>query len=193
MPMTTRMRRGLLLLAACVLPAGAAAQETPEEVAVAYYEHYRDGRLREMTALTHPRALESFKAAIVAALEGNPDPDPAMDADVLRSLPADSVYLLMISASAEENRFAAMLGDVRMEPLGHLPQGDSLAHVVYVGRGTFAGVEAAQTMAMTLRRHQGRWLVDPGDSLLGMLGGSVMYLMVMATMDEESGFTAPHP
>lgn len=60
-----------------------------------------------------------------------------------------------------------------MVPLGHLAEGDSVAHVVYTGRGRFAGGTASQTMAMTLRRHEGAWRVDPGPNLAGMMGAGV--------------------
>lgn len=185
-----RIGGGLALLAACALPARAAAQDTPEQVAVAYFESYRDGRLQEMTALTHPRALEWFKRTLLDALDqerrrGQAPPDADFDVDQLRALPADSVYLRMIGAAAPEQRIAAMLGDVRMEPRGHLLEGDSVAHVVYIGRGTLGGAPSAQTMAMTLRRHQGGWRVDPGESMAGMMGTSVMYLVIAAAMQGQ--------
>lgn len=173
------------LCAAALLPVRAAAQQTPEEVAVAYYEAYRDGRLQEMTALTHPRALEWFKDTFVRALEQEGPQDDEFNPATLRALPADSVYLRMIGGASEEQRFAAMMADVRMEPIGHLPEGDSVAHVVYVGRGTMGGAAYAQTMAITLRRHEGRWRVDPGESMIGMMGASVMYLVVAASMQDQ--------
>lgn len=190
-----RTLRAIPLLALCSLPSRAAAQQTPEQVAVTYYDHFIEGRLNELAALTHPRALESFKGTILAAMEQDPSQDEGNPtADELRRMPADSVYLWAIGAAPEESRLAALMVDWRMEPLGHLPQGDSVAHVVYVGRGSVGGAQVAQTMAMTLRRHQDRWLVDPGDGLLGMLGSSVMYLMLAATMESRAGRTAePHP
>lgn len=188
-----RWTRAAVLAAVLAAPAGLRAQETPEQVAVAYFEAYRDGRLEEMTALTHPRALEWFKDALVGALEQEPAEEGLLNVDELRVLPADSVYLRMIGAAPPENRFAALMGDVRMEPVGHVPQGDSLVHVVYIGRGAFQGVESAQTMAMTLRRHEGRWRVDPGDGLLGMMGGGVMYLLLAASMEAEMGGARARP
>ena len=186
--MTTRTWFAPALLAA-LLGGGAplAAQQTPEEVAVAYYESYRDGELARMVALTHPRALQWFKTTLVSQLEREAPTDDGFSVDTLRGLSPDSVYLRMLSASGEEQRFAAMMGDVRMEPIGHLPEGDSVAHVVYTGRGSFGGGEMAQTMALTLRRHEGRWLVDPGESVLSMMGASVMYLVVGASMQAGMG------
>jgi hypothetical protein len=183
----------LALIAAA--PVCAAAQQTPEGVAVAYFEHFKEGRLQEFTALVHPRALESFKTAIVASLEADTSAAAdGLDVEVLRTLPADSVYLRILTAAPEENRLAVLMTEMRMEPLGHLAQGDSVAHVVYVGRGSIMGAEAAQTMAMTLRRHGDRWLVDPGDGLLGMLGSSAMYLLLAASMEGQFGGGArPRP
>ncbi|MBW3573076.1 MAG: hypothetical protein KY467_18420 [Gemmatimonadetes bacterium] len=183
MRFTPLLRGALLLPLFLALPARAAAQETPEEVALAYFEHFKEGRLAELTALTHPRALAWFKNALITALEQDSADAADLDVDALRVLPPDSVYLRMLNAAPEGNRLGALMVDMRMEPLGHLAQGDSLAHVVYVGRGNLMGAEAAQTMAVTLRRHQDRWLVDPGDGLLGMLGTSVMYLLIAATME----------
>ena len=194
MTLTRLLGRALLLPALCA-SVGAAAQDTPEAVAQAYFAHLREGRMQEFAALTHPRALESFKTTIVAALEQDTTAEAAeMDLETLRTLPADSVYLRMLTAAPEEARLGFLMADMRMEPLGHLAQGDSVAHVVYVGRATMMGAEAAQTMAMTLRRHQGRWLVDPGDGLLGMMGSSVMYLLVAASMEAQAGRGArPRP
>lgn len=190
-----RIPRALVLAAACALPWRAAAQETPEEVALAYYGHFIEGRLPELTAMTHPRALESFKSTIIGAMEHDSAVDEGRPGvDELRRMRADSVYLWAIGAAPDESRIAALMAGWEMEPLGHLAQGDSVAHVVYTGRASIGGAQAAQTMAMTLRRHEGRWLVDPGDGLMGMMGSGVMYLLVAASMESQSGGGArPRP
>ncbi|HEX8243772.1 MAG TPA: hypothetical protein VF541_09760 [Longimicrobium sp.] len=180
--------RWLAACAAAVLaavPAALPAQQTPEEVVQAYFGHYREGELDRVVALTHPRALEAFKSTItrLIALAGEED-SPFGEMGDLENLPADSAYLVfMRGAASEEDDFRDIFGALRVQPVGHVLQGDSVAHVVYDAATEFSGVKARQMMVITLRRHGGQWLVDPGDSLMGMLGGGMMSLLMAAGME----------
>ena len=189
--MTIRRMLSPWLLAAAVLvsPAALSAQQTPEEVAQAYFAHLRAGEMDRVAALMHPRALESFRDLMVRLMEGEELHDsPLAGREDLATMPADSFYVALMSISGEEEEFRDLLHTLEVQPLGHVAQGDSLAHVVYAARMSFMSQEAQQTTLLTLRRHGGAWRVDPGDGLMNMMGGGLMMLMMNAGM--QAGMAA---
>jgi hypothetical protein len=72
---------------------------------------------------------------------------------------------------------------LQVQPLGHVMQGDSVAYVVSEASTKFSGVSARQVTVVTLRRHQSRWLVDPGSNLMDMLVGGMTSLLMAAGME----------
>lgn len=182
--------RWLAACAAAVLaavPAALPAQQTPEQVVQAYYGHYRAGELDRVVALTHPRALEAFKSGVgrFMALTGDGEDSPFGEMGDLENMPADSAYLMFMQemGAGEEEELEELFGALQVQPLGHVLQGDSVAHVVYDASTAFSGVTARQVMVITLRRHGSQWLVDPGDGLVGMLAGGMMPLLMTAGME----------
>jgi hypothetical protein len=175
-----------MLVAAQALP----AQQTPEEVVQAYYGHYRAGELDRVVALTHPRAMESFKSGFARLMAFAADHDEDLPFGMMgdmESLPADAAYLMFMRGAGEEEGFTEILGGLQVQPLGHVMQGDSLAHVVADASPEFTGVTTRQVMVVTVRRHGAQWLVDPGDSLMGMMAAGMMPLLMAAGM--EAGMT----
>ena len=177
-------------LAACAavlaaVPAALPAQQTPEEVVQAYYTHYRAGELDRVVALTHPRALEAFKSGFgrFMALAADDEDSPFGEIGDLENLPADSAYLRFMQSADEDGGFEEIFGALQVQTLGHVMQGDSVAHVVADASTAFSGVTARQVMVVTLRRHGSRWLVDPGDGLMGMMAGGMMPLLMAAGME----------
>lgn len=168
-------------------PQALRAQQTPEAVLRAYYAHFRAGEMGGVASLTHPRAMESFRGTMLGLMaqvgEEAVQEDGMPSLEQMRTLPADSVYrLFMQGAQQEQEEFGELFATLQVEPLGHVLQGDSLAHVVYVARTDFMGHPTQQTMVATLRRHGRGWLIDPGDGLMNMMGGGVMTLVMSAAM-----------
>ncbi|HEX6373994.1 MAG TPA: hypothetical protein VF006_34010 [Longimicrobium sp.] len=180
------MRRMLApCLAAMVLasPAVLQAQQNPEEVAQAYFAHFRAGEMDRVAALMHPRPLESFRTFMLQMMgEDGLDETPLAGRDDLATMPADSFFLAFTESAGAQEEFGDMFSTLEVQPLGHVAQGDSLAHVVYSARLEFMNQQAQQTTVLTLRRHRGTWLVDPGDGLMNMMGGGLMMLMMSAGM-----------
>lgn len=136
-----------------------------------------------VVALMHPRALESFRD-FVAQLGGDgPLQDTPLAGRDLASVPADSVFLAFMRGTdgAADEQLDEMFGGLEVQTLGHVPQGDSLAHVVYVGRLALMEQQVQHTALLTLRRYGDGWRVDPGDGPMAALGG-VMTLFMQAGM-----------
>jgi hypothetical protein len=183
-PMT--IRRWLGACAAAVVlawPAAAAAQQSPEEVAQAYLTHFRAGEVSRVAALTHPRALESFRTVILQMV-GDEDlsDSPLAEVGDVETMSGQELFVTFMGFAAEDQEFSSMFSTLEVQPLGHVAQGDSLAHVVYGARLAFMNQQAQQMMVITLRRQGSTWLVDPGDGLMNMMGGGLMTLVMSAGM-----------
>jgi hypothetical protein len=165
-------------------PAAAAAQQqSPEEVAQAYFAHFRAGEVDRVAALTHPRALESFRTFLLQMVDGEDLSDsPLAEVGDIETMSAQELLVAVMEGAGEEEEFGEMFNTLEVQPLGHVVQGDSLAHVVYAARLAFMNQQSQQTMVLTLRRHSSGWLVDPGDGLMNMMGGGLMTLMMTAGM-----------
>src|SRR3712207_8198905 len=108
-----------------------------------------------VVALMHPRALESFRTMMVGFIGDDAlDDTPLAGREDLSTMPADSFYLVMMSGMGEDNDFSEMFRTLEMQPLGHVLQGDSLAHVVYSASLGFMDQATQQTTVLTLRRHR---------------------------------------
>lgn len=142
--------------------------ETPEEVARRAMESLRDDRIDDFAKAMHPDALKSFKSTIVFALksaeeqgEGNEFlalfggklgtkevtelEDAAFFAAFFRGITALSPQLKQSLAGAETNI------------LGHVMEGDSLAHVVYRMTLSLEGVKIAKTTVVSLQKTESGW------------------------------------
>lgn len=185
--MTRRMVGAAMAAALCVLPGRAAAQNTPEQVVSAYYGHLSRGETAQAAALVHPRALRSLVDFIKLAGRNGPG-GAALKAD---SVPADSVFAVMLREVTREEDAQGMLTALRVETLGHLER-DGLAYVVYTGRTRFRNRAVTQTELAVLRRDGAQWRIDPGDGIQVMLGnGGPAQFLVGATMQAAMDETLP--
>lgn len=178
--------RGMLaaLVAAAVVasPAALGAQQSPEQVVQAYLTHFRAGEMDRVAALMHPRALESFRTVMLRLIGDELEETPLAGRDDVATMPADSFYLFFMEAGGQQAEFSEIFQSLQAQPVGHVAQGDSLAHVVYTARMDFMGQQAQQTAVLTLRRHGNGWRVDPGDGPMNMVGGGLMSLVMTAGM-----------
>lgn len=187
--MTIRGWLAMGLAAVLASPAALPAQQSPEEVAAAYFAHFRAGEMNRAVALMHPRALESFRTVMLGMIgEDELEETPLAGRDDIATMPADSFYLAFFQGVGEDDDFTAMFRTLNVQPLGHVLQGDSLAHVVYSAGMDFMNQQTQQTAVLTVRRHRGGWLVDPGDGLASMVGGGLISLIMAAGM--QAGMAA---
>ena len=178
MPMTRRMRRGLLLLAACAIPAGAAAQETPEQVVQRYYETFRGGDFAANAAIMHPDALEELKTTLVGFAEipgateeeGFTEMFGVRTLEEMRALPPAALFERMLRSQLDSEEMRGILAGTEIAVLGHVMEGDTTAHVVYRMRMSFAQQTMDQVQVMPLKRAGGQWRVLLTGSLAGMMG-----------------------
>ncbi len=175
--MATKMIRGaLLLLAACVLPAGAAAQDTPEQVVQRYYQTFQSGDYAANAALMHPGALEELKTTVagMAALPGATEEPEFREMfgvgtlEELRALPAQTLFERVLRNQLE-GEMRAILATAQVQVLGHVLEGESTAHVVYRMKMDFGGQTMDQVQVLPLERVDGQWRVLLTGSLAGMM------------------------
>lgn len=171
-----RVRAALVLLAACALPARAAAQETPEQVVQRYYQTFQSGDYAANAALMHPGALEELKNTLtaMAALPGATEEPEFREMfgvntlEEMRALPAPVLFERVLRNQLE-GELRAILATAQVNVLGHVMEGDSTAHVVYRLRMEFGGQTMDQVQVVPLERVDGQWRVLLTGSLAGMM------------------------
>lgn len=160
-----------------VVCASVAAQETepapgiatPEDAARAAMIAMREARFDDYAQLLHPEAAAQFKEMMLPALaaasaEGE-------EADLLALFNVESSQELEEMDSKEyfsrflrglvEMRpgFKDMLAGSELEVLGHVPEGETMAHVVFRGTMTVEDVTFTKTSVMTLKKADAGWLM----------------------------------
>lgn len=174
----TRLRTTLrcsllgLLMMGTVAAHAQTPPDTPEAMAEAFLTAFRDTDWERCAALMHPDALEDFKGILMEIAEIDSsgafvqmffgeDAGP----DVLAETPPDGVFRQFIAAIMEEvPMMGAMLGGLDAEIIGHVEEGDSLAHVVSRNRIDVMGAQFTQMEVISLRRYEGGWrLLLTGD------------------------------
>jgi hypothetical protein len=166
------------LAVACALPA--AAQETPEAVLTRYYETFRSGDFAANAAMMDPAALEELKATMaglagMAAAEGGEEEMREMfgvgSAAELGALAPAELYTRMLQATLGGGEMREIMRSAEIEVLGHVPEGDDLAHVVYRMRLSFGGMDVDQVQIAPMRRTPDGWRVMLTGSIAGMMQG----------------------
>lgn len=183
------MRRMLFttLLLALAAPVAAAAQQTPEQVVSTYFRHLASGEMRQAVRLTHPDALNAFRDGVakIHAARGHWDytRDLFSEGQDLRRLPADSLLTAVLQQFEDHEE---MLHSVRVQTLGHVMHGDTAFVVTQAAMGP--GDESIQApIVVTLRRDGTQWKLDPGRSLVDIMGGGVLYLLGIYELRQDLG------
>jgi hypothetical protein len=164
-------------LCAAALPA--AGQETPEQVVERYYETFRSGDYAANAAMMDPDALEELKSTVAQLVEtvGDEGGDELRttfgvgSAAELRALAPEALYERMLRATLGDEEMRDILQQAEIRVLGHVPEGEDVAHVVYRMRVSFGGVEVNQVQIAPVRRTPAGWRVMLTGSLAGMMQG----------------------
>ncbi|HEU0013274.1 MAG TPA: hypothetical protein VFQ45_06295 [Longimicrobium sp.] len=187
---TAALAAALLSLA----PAAAAAQtQTPEQAARAYFQHLRAGDISAIAQAMHPAALQSLKDSLmplvaeISARHGGGEGPMGMDAGAMGALAPDALYQLMLMGLFSEIDLQAAQGALDIRPLGTLPAGPDLAHVVYAVTLPVAGHGVEMKQVLTMRRHEGAWKVDSGTGISALVNSGLLPLLFSAAVAEELG------
>lgn len=158
----------LLLLLAVFAPAGAAspAPDTPEAVVERYFEALNAEDWDAAAAVMHPDVLTHLQTMYVRALGADGLLGEFYADQVRQQLGVESVGEL--EALSPARVFARYLGRsvyrlayagfaLDLTALGHVPEGDDLAHVVARIRVSAEGGARETVQALSLRRYEGEW------------------------------------
>jgi len=173
------MLRALPAMAAAVmaLAPGLAAQDTPEQVVQRYFDTFRAGDYAGNAALMHPEALEEMKktmaglAAFPGAME---EPEfgemfGVSTLEELNALPAATLFERMLRSQLQDEDMRQILEGMQISVLGHVAEGDTMAHVVYRMQMSMGPMEMNQVQVAPIKRADGQWRVLLTGSLAGMM------------------------
>lgn len=178
MRMRTLLRAAGALIAALVMSApGLAAQETPGQVMERYYDTFRTGDYAANVALMHPEALQSMKETLtgLAAIPGaDESPEFAQmfgvsSMEELNQLAPAVLFERILRTQLEQPEMREVLSNAQVNVLGHVMEGDSVAHVVYRMRMGVGEMTVDQVQVAPLKRADGEWRVLLTGSFAGMM------------------------
>jgi len=175
MKTTLRALPALLLLA--FAPA-LAAQATPEQVVQRYFDSFRTGDYAANVALMHPEALNDMKETLsgLVAIPGATDEPQFREmfgvstVEEFNRLTPAALFAAVLRSQLEDPEMRQILGSAQTEVLGHVMEGDSVAHVVYRMRMSMGEMQVNQVQVAPLKRADGEWRVLLTGSLAGMMG-----------------------
>ncbi len=175
------MLRALPVLTAALLALAPrlAAQDTPEQVAERYFQTLRTGDYAGNVALMHPEALNELKETmqgLVALAGAEADGDSTFqrmfgvpNAAGFNQLTAAQVFERMLRSQLDDPDMREILNGSQTVVLGHVMEGDTVAHVVYRMRMSVGEMEMDQVQVTPLKRADGQWRVLLTGSLAGMM------------------------
>ena len=172
-------RSAAVILAAWAVAAAAAGAEsrpakpeTPESVTQAYFDAMQAGRVKDAMEYMHPEALKQFRDTLLPLVEmvETMDKDrPARrrffamfdgveDTAALRKLSHKALVASLLKGIMKlQPGSRESLAKAKIKLIGHVKEGDSLAHVVYRMEVSVQGSTASRVSAISLRRHRAGW------------------------------------
>lgn len=168
---------GALIAALLMAAPGLAAQETPEQVMQRYYDTFRTGDYAANVALMHPEALQSMKETLagLAAMPGAQEaPEFAQmfgvsTTEEFNQLAPAALFERILRTQLEQPEMREILSNAQVNVLGHVMEGDSLAHVVYRMRMGVGEMTVDQVQVAPVKRADGEWRVLLTGSFAGMM------------------------
>lgn len=174
-----KMTRPLVLifaLACALAPTSPAQPSTPEEVAVAYTEAITAGDLALASQFFHPDALSQFKDFFIEIAHLDVDDTEDFEsvfgfelAEIESMTPEVAFQVFMGFVLGEHEELAMMLQDMTLEVIGHVMEGEDLAHVVSRNRIQLFGFQYEQVDVVSLQLHEGQWMMLLSAELAGMI------------------------
>lgn len=167
----------VVMAALLALAPGLMAQETPGQVVQRYFDTFRTADYATNVALMHPEALASMKETMsgLASLPGAVE-DPQFKAmfgvstmDEFNRLTPSAMFERVLRSQLEQPEIREMLSSAQTTVLGHVMEGDSVAHVVYRMRMGVGEMSVDQVQVAPLKRADGQWRVLLTGSFAGMM------------------------
>jgi hypothetical protein len=162
---------------ALVFLAGLSAQgraaSTPEEVVDQYFQAFRSGDLEGMAALMHPEELAVMQQELVPVIahgidkvESGTAVDPMQlklfadtdSIDTISSEPPDKFFVRFMNWVGRMNpMMQESMRNASIETIGHVMEGDEIAHVVYRIRLMAQGARVSQMNVMPAKKNGDEW------------------------------------
>ena len=135
---------------------------TPESVATAMYEAYGASDFERAATLMHPDALADLQNMLVAVAKDEPGMGQVFtgveSAEALAALSPEEVYTRFIGSILKiQPDMADILGTMEAEVVGHVAEGDSLAHVLSRSTMSTSGATVTQMQVVTVRQYDDGW------------------------------------
>lgn len=162
------MTKNLLLLALffITLPSITLAQKTtPESIATDLSQAYKQLDFDRAADMMHPDALQDLKemvndimsldstGSVAIIFTGETDP-----VAIKNMHPKTAFTRFMEGLLQIQPEMAHAFTSLETEALGHIPEGESIVHVVTRGKVSMMGIDMEQMEVMTLKRHEDSWL-----------------------------------
>ena len=177
----SRVRPALaLLVLLAAWPSAARAQlPSPEEVTSAFFAALQRQDFAAAAAAMDTAALAELKETVtgLAALPGATEEEGFREmfgvssVAELRALSGTTLYERMLRGTMQDEEVVEALEVMEMRPLGHVVEGDSLAHVVYRLRARYGAMDVDQVAVTPLRRRETGWKMLLNGSLAGIAAG----------------------
>jgi hypothetical protein len=183
------IRKAMLVVALAAFAGAmpAAAQQNPKQpvragTARAVAERVLSSLARKdadgFTRDVHPEALAAFRANVVRILEESATPDQraqglkffggARSLDELKKMPAERVFAAYMRGVF--GRMGASTVRVTNSIIGEVPEGASMAHIVYRAHAASQKESASNVTVLSLRRSPGGWKALLDGDLQGLAG-----------------------
>ncbi len=160
---------------ASVADVAGAQVESPEAVAKRGIDAARTSDWPGYTAVMHPEALAALKEMfrpIVAIEAGGEFRKMFFGVETTEQFEAltdaGAFEALMKSLSTNVPGFAEAMASAQFEPIGTLPEGAELVHLVYRTDAATQGLKISKTSVLTLRRYEGQWRMLLSGSIEGI-------------------------
>ena len=145
-------------------PVASAQTSTPEEVAAELSQAYKDFDLERAASLMHSDALTRLQEIILEIASVDSTGEVAAmftgetDMDVINSMSAETAFVRFFEALMQiQPEIAEAFKSLETEVLGHITEGEDLAHVVTRGTVSMMGMEMTQMEVITLQRDGNEW------------------------------------
>ncbi|HEX6038482.1 hypothetical protein [Longimicrobium sp.] len=175
-----KMLRALpaLLVALLAFAPGLRAQDTPEQVVQQYFDTFVRGDYAANVALMHPDALTDLQEMMsgMVALVGTEGDDGQLremfgvqSMEEFNRLTPAQLFERLLRWQLDKPEMREVLSGAQTTVLGHVMEGDSLAHVVYRMRMEVGAMSVDQVQVAPVKQSNGQWRVLLTGTFAGMM------------------------
>lgn len=166
-----------LVMALLAFAPGLRAQDTPEQVVQQYFDTFVRGDYAANVALMHPDALTDLQEMMsgMVALVGTEDEGQLREMfgvaspEEFNRLTPTQLFERLLRWQLDKPEMREVLSGARTTVLGHVMEGDSLAHVVYRMRMNVGEMSVDQVQVAPVKQSNGQWRVLLTGTFAGMM------------------------